>query len=42
MCEKVNNKWITIMETDGFIGKEWFRGKEREGDLKKKHLYRFI
>lgn len=33
MCEKVNNKWITIMETDGFIGKNGL-GKEREGDLK--------
>lgn len=33
MCEKVNNKWITIMETNGFIGKNGL-GKEREGDLK--------
>lgn len=33
MCEKVNNKWITIMKTNGFIGKNGL-GKEKEGDLK--------
>lgn len=33
MCVKVNNKWITIMETEGFIGKNGL-GKEKEGDLK--------
>lgn len=33
LCEKVNNMWKTIMETDGFIGKNGL-GKEFEGDLK--------
>ena len=33
MCNKVDNKWITIMETEGFIGKNGL-GKEKEGDLK--------
>ncbi len=33
MCEKVNNMWITIMETEGFVGKNGL-GKEKEGDLK--------
>lgn len=33
MYEKVNNKWITLMETGGFIGKNGI-GKEKEGDLK--------
>ena len=33
MCEQVNNVWITILETDGFIGKNGL-GKLREGDLK--------
>ena len=33
MCEKVDNMWKTIMETDGFVGKNGL-GKEVEGDLK--------
>lgn len=33
MCNKVDDKWITIMETEGFIGKNGL-GKEKEGDLK--------
>lgn len=33
MCNKVDNKWITIMETEGYIGKNGL-GKEKEGDLK--------
>ena len=33
MYEKVNNKWIPIMQTHGYIGKNGL-GKEREGDWK--------
>lgn len=33
LCEKVNNMWITILETEGYIGKNGL-GKEKEGDLK--------
>lgn len=31
MCNKVDNKWITIMETEGFIGKKrtWKRKRRR-------------
>lgn len=33
MCEKVDNTWKTIMETEGYIGKNGL-GKEYEGDMK--------
>jgi len=33
LCEKVNNTWETILETEGYVGKNGL-GKEKEGDLK--------